>query len=73
VERLLILASGKTVTAADVENLLPESAPESERNFLIERLKEYNWNIAEVARSLNMPRSNLYRRIERFGINRESA
>jgi two-component system nitrogen regulation response regulator NtrX len=81
VERLLILASGKVVTAADVEQQLPPPASdlhsletfklEAEKNFLRQRLKEHDWNVSETARSLDIPRSALYKRIERFRITRE--
>jgi two-component system nitrogen regulation response regulator NtrX len=91
VERLLILATGRAVTAADVDRLLPPEraspspsavAPEraasfeafraeAERTFLLQRLRENHWNIAETARALGMPRSNLYKKIERYGLRRE--
>jgi two-component system nitrogen regulation response regulator NtrX len=86
VERALILASGKTVTATDIEHLLPSGAApgatsahsfetfkqEAERSFLVEQLKQHDWNVSETARALKMPRSNLYKKIERYGLNRES-
>jgi two-component system nitrogen regulation response regulator NtrX len=81
VERLLILASGKVVTEADVEQLLPPPASENhtletwkleaEKGFLRQRLKEHDWNVSETARSLDIPRSALYKKIERFRITRE--
>jgi two-component system nitrogen regulation response regulator NtrX len=94
VERALILAPGKVVTAADVERLLPTadgplpgSIPvegstsqtfetfkqEAEKSFLIQKLREHDWNVSETARAIKMPRSNLYKKIERYGISRESA
>jgi two-component system, NtrC family, nitrogen regulation response regulator NtrX len=91
VERALILAPGKVVTAADIDRLLPggdgamplPSAPggahtfetfkqEAERNFLVQQLREHDWNVSETARALKMPRSNLYKKIERYGLTRES-
>jgi two-component system, NtrC family, nitrogen regulation response regulator NtrX len=90
VERALILASGKMVTAADIDQLLPSAgtgpgaaeAPgsqtfetfkqEAERNFLVQQLREHDWNVSETARALKMPRSNLYKKIERYGLTRES-
>jgi two-component system nitrogen regulation response regulator NtrX len=89
VERALILASGKTVTAADIEHLLPRPAAaasgegsashtfetfklDAEKKFLAQSLKEHDWNVSETARSLKMPRSNLYKKIERYGLSRES-
>jgi two-component system nitrogen regulation response regulator NtrX len=90
VERALILASGKMVTAADIDHLLPgavavdvptgSSVPqtfemfkqEAEKRFLTQKLREHDWNVSETARSLKMPRSNLYKKIERYKLSRES-
>ena len=81
VERALILAPGKVVTAADVTRLLPPPDPggptydafrdEAEKNFLLQRLRDHDWNITETARALRMPRSNLYKKIERYRLSRE--
>jgi two-component system nitrogen regulation response regulator NtrX len=83
VERALILASGKVVNAKDIEQLLPNGAAvsgardgqsyekfreETEKKFLLQRLTENDWNVTETAKALKMPRSNLYKKIERFGI-----
>jgi two-component system nitrogen regulation response regulator NtrX len=92
VERLLILASGPRITAADVERLVGKRATEqtslgslvecrtfeefkdaAERAFLLAKLRESNWNVSETARLLDMPRSNLYKKIERYGLAREEA
>jgi two-component system nitrogen regulation response regulator NtrX len=100
VERLLILASGSTITSGDVERLVGKgdgstgrapSAPAAgavgdadwlraktfedfkqaaERAFLFSKLQQYDWNVSETARILNMPRSNLYKKIERYGLAR---
>jgi len=43
----------------------------AERAFLLHKLREHDWNVSETARSLDMPRSNLYKRMERFGLARE--
>ncbi len=81
VERALILAPGKVVTAADVDRLLPADLgpkqslenfrSEAEKGFLVQKLREHDWNITETAKSLQIPRSNLYKKIERYGLNRE--
>src|SRR5918997_3078886 len=86
VERGLILASGKVISAADIDTLLPVSAlgameagsqtfetfkQEAEKNFLTQKLKEHDWNVSETARALKMPRSNLYKKIERYRLSRE--
>jgi len=81
IERALILAPGKVVTAADVDRLLPADLgpkqslenfrSEAEKGFLVQKLREHDWNITETAKSLQIPRSNLYKKIERYGLNRE--
>jgi two-component system nitrogen regulation response regulator NtrX len=91
IERLLILASGPRIVAADVERLTgPRPADVStlgsllecktfeefkgaaERAFLLAKLREYDWNVSETARGLDMPRSNLYKKIDRYMLTRES-
>ena len=94
VERLLLLAAGPRVTAADVERLvLPRGASATdaasplggleacatwdefkraaERAYLAHHLRRHGWNVAETARALEMPRSNLYAKIERHGLRRD--
>ncbi|HET7372212.1 MAG TPA: helix-turn-helix domain-containing protein, partial [Gemmatimonadaceae bacterium] len=44
----------------------------AERAFLLAKLREFDWNVSETARGLDMPRSNLYKKIERYGLTRES-
>jgi two-component system nitrogen regulation response regulator NtrX len=90
IERLLILASGSRITAADVHRLsgarpaetaglgslldsktFEEFKHAAERAFLVAKLREYDWNVSETARLLDMPRSNLYKKIEKYGLTRE--
>jgi two-component system, NtrC family, nitrogen regulation response regulator NtrX len=44
----------------------------AERAFLLAKLREFDWNVSETARALDMPRSNLYKKIERYGLAREN-
>ena len=44
----------------------------AERAFLLAKLREFDWNVSETARALDMPRSNLYKKIERYALTRES-
>ena len=44
----------------------------AERAFLLAKLRENDWNVSETARALDMPRSNLYKKIERYALTRES-
>jgi two-component system nitrogen regulation response regulator NtrX len=98
VERVLILATGKSITAVDIERHAGNGGGEvfdaeeggmaggsaepgsfasfkedAERSFIEAKLKEHGWNVAETARALQMPRSNLYKKIERYGLSRGSA
>ena len=41
----------------------------SEKFFIEKKLREYNNNLAKTAREINLPRSNLYKKIENLGIN----
>jgi two-component system nitrogen regulation response regulator NtrX len=45
----------------------------AERAFLLAKLREFDWNVSETARVLDMPRSNLYKKIERYRLTRETA
>jgi two-component system nitrogen regulation response regulator NtrX len=90
IERLLILAAGPRIIAADIERLVGRRATEggglgsltdcrtfeefkhaAEQTFLLAKLREFDWNVSETARALDMPRSNLYKKIERYGLTRE--
>jgi len=43
----------------------------AERAFILQKLRENDWNVSETARSVDMPRSNLYKKIEKFRLVRE--
>ncbi len=45
----------------------------AERAFLLGKLRAFDWNVSETARALDMPRSNLYKKIERYALTRESS
>lgn len=91
IERLVILASGSTIGASEIERLVGRRAAEpaglgalidcqtfeefkqaAERAFLLAKLRTFDWNVSETARVLDMPRSNLYKKIERYSLTRES-
>ena len=50
---------------------LNEFKEAAEKAFIAEKLRDYDWNISEAARRMGMPRSNLYKKIERHGLERE--
>ncbi len=43
----------------------------AERAFILQKLREHEWNVSETARLLDMPLSNLYKKIERYELVRE--
>ena len=44
----------------------------AERAYLLAKLRAFDWNVSETARALDMPRSNLYKKIERYALQRET-
>jgi len=44
----------------------------AERKFLVERLRENAWNISKTAEIIGTPRSNLYKKLEQYGITEEA-
>jgi len=86
VERLLIMAEGDEIRAQDLSEVLRQAsagpsgeAPGSlkgfkesaERAFLVEKLREHQWNISATATAIGTPRSNLYKKLEQYGISAE--
>lgn len=58
-------ASAVPWTAAET---LQEFQDQSERWFIIEKLKANKWNIKATAEAINTPRSNLYKKLKQYGI-----
>ena len=50
---------------------LREFKESAERAFLVGKLRENNWNISKTAEVIGTPRSNLYKKLEQYGINQE--
>ena len=50
---------------------LREFKDASERAFLVQKLRENNWNISKTAEVIDTPRSNLYKKLEQYGIKQE--
>jgi two-component system nitrogen regulation response regulator NtrX len=44
----------------------------AERAFIIVKLEEHDWNVAATAKAIDTPRSNLYKKLEAYGIRRET-
>jgi two-component system nitrogen regulation response regulator NtrX len=79
VERLVAMTEGRPRTAEDGDGdtawlragTFEEFKQAAERAFLLGKLQEHDWNVSETARTLQMPRSNLYKKIERYGLARQ--
>jgi two-component system nitrogen regulation response regulator NtrX len=70
------LAGARTADDTGLGNLnqvrtFEEFKDAAERAYLLGKLREFDWNVSETARALEMPRSNLYKKIERYGLTRE--
>jgi two-component system nitrogen regulation response regulator NtrX len=50
---------------------LAEFQERAERAFLVRELQRHQWNVAATARAIQTPRSNLYKKIEAYGLKRE--
>jgi two-component system nitrogen regulation response regulator NtrX len=57
--------------AAARPSTLREFKEWSERAFLVEKLRELGWNISKTADVIDTPRSNLYKKLEQYGIKQE--
>ncbi len=90
VERVLIVAPGRVITAADIPDSGDESSAAAlptaplegalsraalrdaredfEREFIIHKLEENDWNISRTAEIIELERSNLHRKIKSYGI-----
>ncbi len=51
---------------------LREFKEAAERAFLVGKLREHGWNISKTAEVLDTPRSNLYKKLEQYGITQET-
>jgi two-component system nitrogen regulation response regulator NtrX len=63
-------ASGLSGELLDAESFT-DFKDKAERAFLLQKLRDNDWNVSETARRVDMPRSNLYKKIERYGLLRE--
>jgi two-component system, NtrC family, nitrogen regulation response regulator NtrX len=51
---------------------LREFKESTERAFLIQKLRENDWNISKTAETIGTPRSNLYKKLEQYNIRQET-
>jgi two-component system nitrogen regulation response regulator NtrX len=87
IERLLIMVADEEIAPEHLGDVLRRtteatSAPENpgslkdfkesaERTFLVQKLRENKWNISATAAAIGTPRSNLYKKLEQYGISQE--
>jgi len=43
----------------------------AERSYLVARLRQHEWNVAATSKAIETPRSNLYKKLDAYGISRE--
>ena len=55
-----------------VASTLQEFKDAAERAFIVAKLRENDWNVAATAKAIDTPRSNLYKKLEAYGIRRET-
>jgi two-component system nitrogen regulation response regulator NtrX len=78
VERMVIMVQDNVIQVRDLSlpngntsapaSTLHEARAQYEREFILSKLKETNWNISQAARLLGLERSYLYRKMKTYGI-----
>lgn len=84
IERLFIMSSGEIITEEDIKaslgmepagiqnyfrlKTLKEARDAFERDFILKKLEENNWNISKTAESISLERTALYRKLKHLGI-----
>ena len=64
-------AGADPVPGGAAPTTLREFKDAAERAFLVGKLREHHWNISKTADVIDTPRSNLYKKLEQFGISEE--
>jgi two-component system nitrogen regulation response regulator NtrX len=62
---------GNSQAAPPAAGTLREFKDAAERAYLVQKLRENNWNISKTAEVIDTPRSNLYKKLEQYGIKQE--
>lgn len=80
IERLVIMTPSPTITAKNIIvggnvrsdyfsfNTLRDARDSFEKDFIMKKLEENNWNISKTAEILDVERSNLHRKIKAYDI-----
>ena len=64
-------AAGAPESDKERPGTLREFKESAERAFLVDKLRENGWNISKTAEVIGTPRSNLYKKLEQYGISQE--
>jgi two-component system nitrogen regulation response regulator NtrX len=78
IERLVIMVQDDVINERDLSlpsestnaspaSTLHEARAHYEREFIVSKLRENNWNISQAARALGLERSYLYRKMKTYG------
>ncbi|BBM82963.1 sigma-54-dependent transcriptional regulator [Candidatus Uabimicrobium amorphum] len=85
IERAVILAKSSSITKKDINLYTNDTSSNdsmfnsetfedfkkvSEKAFLSQKLEETNWNVKKTAEILKMQRSNLYKKMEKYNLNK---
>ena len=78
--RAVVMSGGQRIDAADLELGARLARPrtsrtrreyqDDERERILQALRETRWNVSVVSRRLGIPRNTLYRKLERYGLQR---
>ncbi len=80
IERAVVLSKSRTLKTTDFSFLQPSpvtrsgalSLNEMERQYILEILKQYGWNITQAAKSLDINRVTLHKKIKRFKLKKDA-
>jgi len=61
-------AGGGRLDAVLERASLREAREEFEKEFILQKLEEHNWNISKTAEAIELERSNLHRKMKSYGI-----
>ena len=64
-------AGADSASPAEAPGSLQDFKASAERSFIVQKLRESRWNISATANAIGTPRSNLYKKLEQYGITQE--
>jgi two-component system nitrogen regulation response regulator NtrX len=64
-------AAGDSASPTEAPGSLQDFKASAERAFIVQKLRESRWNISATANAIGTPRSNLYKKLEQYGITQE--